>query len=156
MPEGVAYVHPQLRSPLVTLLIVAIIAEIGVVDAGQGGTIGSQLNFVFFAVITQLVAVTAMILFPYLKPAWFARAPRLVRLKIGKLPVITLVGSITLLYLLWLIISSFLYPVVAGPIHPASLVILVVFLGSGLVWYWLRTRQQKKAGVDMKAVFEVL
>jgi hypothetical protein len=41
-----------MRTPLVTLLIVAIIAEIGVVDAAQGGVIGSQLNFVFFAVIT--------------------------------------------------------------------------------------------------------
>ena len=153
MPEGVAYVHPQLRSPLVTLLIVAIIAEIGVVDAAQGGAIGSQLNFVFFAVITQLVAVSAMILFPYLKPAWFAKAPRIVRLKIGKLPVITLIGSITLLYLLWLILSSFMFPVVAGPIRPASLVIMVVFLGSGWAWYFLRTRQLKRAGVDMKAVF---
>ena len=153
MPKGIAYVHPQLRSPLVTLLIVAIIAEIGVVDAAQGGAIGSQLNFVFFAVITQLVAVVAMILFPFLKPDWFAKAPRLVRLKVGKLPVITLVGSITLLYLLWLITSSFLYPVVAGPIRPASLIILVVFLGSGLIWYFLRMRQLKRDGVDMKAVF---
>jgi len=153
MPKGIAYVHPQLRSPLVTLLIVAIIAEIGVVDAAQGGAIGSQLNFVFFAVITQMVAVVAMILFPFLKPDWFAKAPRLVRLKVGKLPVITLVGSITLLYLLWLITSSFLYPVVAGPIRPASLIILVVFLGSGLIWYFLRMRQLKRDGVDMKAVF---
>ena len=153
MPEGIAYVHPQMRSPLVTLLIVAIIAEIGVIDAAQGGVIGSQLNFVFFAVITQLVAVVAMILFPYLKPDWFAKAPRLVRLKIGKLPVITLVGTITLLYLLWLILSSFLYPVVAGPIRPASLVIMAVFLGSGLAWYLLRMRYLKQTGIDMKAVF---
>ena len=153
MPKGIAYVHPQMRSPLVTLLIVAIIAEVGVIDAAQGGVIGSQLNFVFFAVITQLVAVVAMILFPYLKPDWFAKAPRLVRLKIGKLPVITLVGTITLLYLLWLILSSFLYPVVAGPIRPASLVIMAVFLGSGLAWYFLRMRYLKQTGIDMKAVF---
>jgi hypothetical protein len=76
-----------------------------------------------------------------------------VRLKIGKLPVITLVGTITLLYLLWLILSSFLYPVVAGPIRPASLVIMAVFLGSGLAWYFLRMRYLKQTGIDMKAVF---
>jgi hypothetical protein len=46
-----------------------------------------------------------------------------------------------------------LYPVVAGPIRPASLVIMAVFLGSGLAWYFLRMRQLRQAGVDMKTVF---
>jgi basic amino acid/polyamine antiporter, APA family len=156
MPEWVSYVHPQLRSPLLTLLIVAIIAEIGVINGAQGGATGPQINFILFAVVTQLVAVLAITLFPYLKPAWFARAPRIVRLKIGKLPVITLVGSITLLYLLWLILSSFLYPVVAGPVQPDTLIIMVFLLGSGLAWYLVRIRQLKKAGVDIKVVFDSL
>jgi|GEM_PF-5232624 len=119
----------------------------------SGGRMSVQT---FFTVITQWVAVIAMTLFPYLKPAWFDRAPRLVRLKIGKLSVIPLVGTITLLYLLWLILSSFLYPVVAGPIRPASLGIMVVFLGLGLVWYLLRTRQPERVEVDMKVVFGAL
>ncbi len=156
IPEGVAYVHPQLRSPIVPLLIVAIIAEIGVVIAAQGGASGPQINFILFAVITQLVAVVAIILFPYLKPGWFEKAPRLVRMKIGKLPVITLVGSISLLYLLWLILSAFLFPVVAGPISLDSLIIMLALLGSGLAWYLVRMRQLKRAGVDMKAVFSNL
>jgi hypothetical protein len=77
-------------------------------------------------------------------------------LKIGKLPVITLVGSISLLYLLWLILSAFIFPVVAGPISLGSLIIMLALLGSGLAWYLLRMRYLKRAGVDMKAVFSTL
>ena len=42
---------------------------------------------------------------------------------------------------------------VDGPIRPASLVTMVVFLGSGLAWYLLVTDQQNQVAVNMKAVF---
>jgi amino acid transporter len=156
MPSILGYIHPRFRSPMVAVLVIAVIAQFGLVDAAQGGIIGSQLNFVFFAGITQLIPVVAVTFYPFLKPDWFAKAPALVRAKIGPIPVITLMGIITLVYLLWLIISSFIYPVVAGPIHPTSLLILAAMLISGLVWYWIRGIYNKRNGVDVKQIFSAV
>lgn len=156
IPEVVGYVHPQLRSPLVAVLIVAIIAEFGVIDAAQGGALSSQLNFVFFAVCAQLVPVLSITLFPFLKKEWFIQSDRFVMRKIGVVPVITIVGVITLVYLIWLIISSFLFPVVAGPIRAGTIIILASLFGSGLVWYFLRLHHLRTQGLDVRQLFTEL
>lgn len=150
IPERVCWIHPTLHSPVIAILIIAIIAEIGVIDAALGGVMGAQLNFVFFAVCTQLVPVTAMTLFPYLKPDLFEVAPKLVKRKIGKVPVITIIGSITLAYLLWMIIASFLFPAVGGRIGAGTLGTLFGMLASGvIVFYIARWYRLRKEGIDI-------
>ncbi len=146
VPSGLGYVHPTLRSPMLAVLIVAILAQFGVTDAAQGGALGSQLNFVFFVVCAQLVPVAAMTLFPFLRKKWFEAAGPLVRLKVGRVPVITVMGGITLVYLLWLIVSSFLFPAVGGTLRTGSLVIFAVMFGSGLLWYFVRTTYLRARG----------
>jgi amino acid transporter len=156
MPDLVGYVHPRLRTPIIAMLIVAIIAQIGVVDAAQGGVIGAQLNFVFFAVCAQLVPVVAATFFPYLNKEWFNASNGFVKLKILKLPVITIVGIITLIYLIWLIVSSFVYPIVAGPIKLSNLFTLAIFILSGVAWFSIRAAYLKRSGRNLWTVFRTL
>jgi len=155
IPERVCYIHPTLRSPIIAILIITIIAVIGVIDAATGGVMGAQLNFVFFAVCTQLVPVTAITLFPFLKPDLFENSSAFVRRKIGKVPVITIVGAITLAYLLWMIIASFLFPAVGGRIGSGTLLTLAGFVVSGLiVFYIARWYRLRKEGVDINWTFQ--
>jgi basic amino acid/polyamine antiporter, APA family len=155
VPEGVCYIHPKLRSPIVAILIIAIIAEIGNLDAAFGGVMGAQLNFVFFAVWTQLVPVLAITLFPYLKPDLFENSSAFVRRKIGKVPVITIIGSITLIYLAWMIVASFLFPAVGGRIGPGTMATLAAFFASGFaVFYIARAYRLKKEGIDINWTFQ--
>ena len=90
IPERICWIHPKLRSPIWAILIIALIAEIGVIDSSgllwAGGVMGAQLNFVFFAVCTMFVPVTAITLFPFLKKDLFENASAMVRRKIGPLP----------------------------------------------------------------------
>jgi hypothetical protein len=67
---------------------------------------GAQLNFVFFAVCTQLIPVLAMTIFPFTKPDLFENSSAFVKRKVGGVPLITIVGGITMAYLLWMIIAS--------------------------------------------------
>ncbi len=146
--------HPKLRSPIIAILIIILIAEIGVIDAATGGVMGAQLNFVFFAVCTMLVPVTAITLFPFLKPDLYQNASAAVRRSIGKVPVITIVGGITLAYLLWMIIASFLYPAVGGRIGPSTVLTLAAFFLSGIaVFYIARAYRLRKEGIDIKWTF---
>jgi amino acid transporter len=155
IPEAVCYIHPKLRSPIWAILIITLIAEVGIIDAATGGVMGAQLNFVFFAVCTQLIPVLAMTLFPYLKPDLFENASAMVRRKLGKVPVITIVGSITMAYLLWMIIAAFLYPAVGGRISSGTLGTLAGFFISGLlVFYLARWYRQKNEGIDLNWTFK--
>jgi amino acid transporter len=155
IPEKVCYVHPTLRSPIVAILIIAIIAEIGVIDAATGGVMGAQLNFVFFATCTQLVPVLAITIFPFTKPDLFENASAFVRRKIGPVPVITIVGTITMCYLLWMIFASFLFPAVGGRIGSGTLGTLAGFVISGLiVFYVARWYRMKNEGIDITWTFK--
>ncbi len=150
IPEAVCSIHPKLHSPVVAIIIITLLAELGVIDAATGGVMGAQLNFVFFAVCTQLIPVLAMTLFPFLKPDLFEVAPRLVKLRIGKVPVITIIGGITLAYLLWMIVASFLFPAVGGRIGPGTLLTLFgLFLSGILVFFVARWYRLRKEGIDI-------
>jgi basic amino acid/polyamine antiporter, APA family len=154
IPDQVAYVHPRWGSPIVAITLIALIAEYGVYDAAIGGPLGTQLTFAFFAVATQLVAVTAITFFPYLKPDLFEQSPDIVKRRMGSVPVITIVGGITLVYLVWMIIASFLYPAV-GVANPANtLTTLIIMLVSGLVVYYIaRWYRMNKEGIDISMTF---
>ena len=155
IPEKVCYIHPTLHSPIIAILIIALIAEVGVIDAATGGVMGAQLNFVFFAVCTQLVPVLAITIFPFTKPDLFENSSAFVKRKIGNIPVITIVGSITMLYLLWMIIASFMYPAVGGRISGGTLGTLASFVISGLiVFYVARAYRMSKEGIDINWTFQ--
>jgi len=155
IPESVCWIHPRLHSPIVAITIITVIAEIGVIDAALGGVMGAQLNFVFFAVCTQLIPVLAMTLFPYLKPDLFENASALVRRKVGGVPLITIVGGITMAYLIWMIIASFAFPAVGGRIGIGTLGTLVTFFISGIiVFYIARYYRMNKEGIDISWTFQ--
>jgi amino acid transporter len=159
IPEKVCYIHPTLHSPIVAIAIITAIAEVGVLDASglfwPGSVMGAQLNFVFFAVCTQLVPVLAITLFPFTKPDLFENASAFVKRKIGNVPVITIIGGITMAYLLWMIIASFLFPAVGGRIGTGTLGTLAGFVISGLVvFYVARWYRMSKEGIDINWTFQ--
>jgi len=155
IPEKVCYIHPKLRSPIVAIAIITIIAWIGVLDAGTGGVMGAQLNFVFWAALTMFVPVTAATIFPFTKPDLFENSSAFVKRRIGKIPVITIMGGITLAYLLWMIIASFLYPAVGGRIGTTTLITFACVVISGIiVFYVARAYRLSKEGIDINWTFQ--
>ncbi len=159
IPEKVCYIHPTLNSPIIAILIITIIAEIGVLDASgwlwAGSVMGAQLNFVFFAACTMLVPVAAITLFPFTKPDLFENASAFVKRKWGTVPVITIVGAITFLFLLWLILASFLFPAVGGRIGVSNLLVLLGMIVTGLVvFYVARSYRMSKEGIDINWTFQ--
>jgi hypothetical protein len=78
-----------------------------------------------------------------------------VKRKVGNVPVITIVGAITMTYLLWMIIASFLYPAVGGRISTGTLGTLTGFVISGLiVFYAARAYRMSKEGIDLNWTFQ--
>jgi len=142
--------------PITALTFAGILAAIGVI-LSQTTVIFVQFNFIIYVCLMMLPPVLAAILFPWLRKEEFGRASKLVNFKIGPIPGITLIGTITLGYLVWLIISCWLYPAVGGAIGPWTIGWYVLFVGSGLVillvrrWYILR-----KEGIDILWAYKEL
>ena len=155
VPSFFTYVHPRTRSPIFSVIFIALLAEVGVIDAAYGGILGTQLTFAFFAVVTQFVAVTAITIFPFRAPEQFRLSPRFVRARILGFPVITLVGGVTLLYLLWMVVASFLYPA-AGISNPSRTVpLLLGLLISGVVWFLgARYYRKRSEGLDIAQIYQ--
>ena len=159
IPEAVCWIPPTLRSPIWAILIIAVVAEVGIIDSSgllwAGSVMGAQLNFVFFAVVTMFVPVIAMTLFPYLKPDLYQNASAMVRRKLGSVPLITVVGGITLTYMVWMVIASFLYPAVGGGINATKLAVLAGLVVTGLaVFYGARAYRLSREGIDINWTFQ--
>jgi hypothetical protein len=117
--------------PIVSVAFASILAGIGVI-LSQTTVIFVQFNFVLYACIMMIPPALAAVLFPWLRREEYGRAPKLVNFKIGSIPGITLIGIITFGYLIWMIISSWLYPAVGGAIGPWTVGWYVLFAGVGL------------------------
>lgn len=145
--KSVGQLHPGLRSPLVAVLMVASVAEFGLVFSATGSALASWLDFLFYLVLLQLVPILAVILFPFTQPAWFQSSHRFVRSKIGPLPVISLVGTVTAAILIWVLVMN-VFSTALGPLNPLTALLFVVVFILGLAWHYGWTRYQAKQNLD--------
>ena len=143
LPPVYTYVQPRMRSPLVPVFFVAVIALLGMVFFTR--QTGSQpfLPFIFYMAVPQVIPVLAALLFPFVRPDWFSQASGFARWKIGPVPVMSLAAMGSLVYLVWLIVLIFIHPL--NGVNSAQGFLLapaLVFL-TGYFWYQIRRRNRQ-------------
>lgn len=154
LPESIAYVHPRLHSPIVAMTLSAILAAIGVALSVYT-VIFVQFNFVLYVAVVQLVPVTAAILYPFLRKEEFERAPKLVNFRVGGVPGISIIGAITLGYLIWMILSTYLFPAVGGFISGLTVGWFISFILGGLIIFSaMRAYRLRKEGMDILLAYK--
>lgn len=136
------------------VLMISLLAAIGLIDAANGGPLGTQLTFAFFAVVTQLVPLFALTVLPKLRPELFKRLPEWLRRAVLGVPLSSYLAALTLAYLLWMTIASFVFPA-AGIANPlATVSILVLFVLSGLcVFVTMRRHRKKFDDIDIEDTY---
>jgi len=155
VPEFLTYVHPKNNSPIYCLLFIALLAELGVIDSSQGGPLGTQLTFAFFAVVTQIVSVVAITVFPFRAPEQFRLCPEFVTKRLLGIPRITILGALTLIYLAWMVLASFLYPAVGVSNPSKTLQLLAMLAISGFAVFQIaRLYHKNKSGLDITNIYK--
>ena len=140
-------------SPRRAVLISAGLAAIGLLDAAFDGPLSTQLTFVFFAVVTQLVPIVALTFLPVLNKGLFTALPAFARRRVIGLPLSSLIGAISLLYLLWMIAATFLYPAV-GVAHPVgTLILFAVITSSGWLVFLIMRRRRLAEHIDLAKTY---
>lgn len=156
VPEWISEVDERTGAPRNAVILIAILAELGVLASAFYSVLFVQLNFVFYAAITMLVPVVAAIVYPYRKRELWEQGAGHVRWMIGGLPAMTVVGVGTLLFLLLLVGSPFIWPAVGFPPEQvansllifASIVILGVIIFAASRWY-----RASREGINIMATF---
>ena len=155
VPEWVADVHPETGSPRNAVVVIAVLAELGVIASAFYSALFVQLNFVFYAAITMIVPITAAIVYPYVRRHLWEQGAGHVKSMIFGVPSMTVVGIGTLAFILLLVASPFIWPAVGfGEQQGTALLIFgaIVVLGLAIfaVARWYRQREE---GIDIMATF---
>ena len=96
-----------------------------------------------------MIAVT---FFPFLKKVWFHSSPAFVQRKIGPLPLVTLTGFISMVYLLFLLVRPLLTPGDSASVSIGDLLVFGAMVVSGILWYVGRRMDRHAHGVHLEEV----
>ncbi len=149
-PRWLGFVHPRQHSPLIALLVMAVIALVGLVDGAQTAWLQVNFNFPLFIAFSQLLAVTALIL----KPSRFQQAQDGTNPK--HLTWARLMAGVALALLLGVIILPFVLKINLLPTGWGSLGLLAGAFITGLLWFILRRAYLKRRGIDLMAAYRTL
>jgi amino acid transporter len=111
--------------------------------------LSSTLGNVLFTFIP--IAIAACI-FPYRKKEVFNLAPDIVKKRIGGVPLITILGVITLLFVLLNAVLFFQYAAY-GANSAASLEVIAVIIIVGIMWFYIWKYYRKGQGLDLNIAF---
>ncbi|HXG39972.1 MAG TPA: APC family permease [Candidatus Limnocylindrales bacterium] len=157
VPEWIAEVDERTGAPRNAVLLIALLAEIGVIASAFFSQLFVQLNFVFYAAITMVVPIVAAIVYPYRKRHLWEQGAGHVRSTIAGVPTMTLVGIGTLAFILLLVVSPFAWPAQAGAgIDPPTALALfgAIVIAGVVIFAASRLYRLRQEGIDIMATFQ--
>lgn len=155
-PMPLGYIHPTRKAPVIALFFSAVLALVGVMDAAQPGRLFVPAKFAFFASVCLVLPVIAATLLPFLRKQWFQSMPALVRFKLGPIPLISIGGVASLVFLLGVIVSVFFMPGQIRPFDWIDMVAFIVIFSTGILVYYRRKRSLADQGVELAQNFKDL
>jgi amino acid transporter len=155
LPEKIAYVHPKLRSPVMTMVVMFILAFPGI--ALQAGIVSIPINFIWIAVLLwTFIALSCFRLRKKMPDVW-ETAPAWFKRKILGVPTFFFIAGVTVPILVWNLIGDFFYPAVGGPLTYLTVAQTLAIVVIGMVYWHLRRRHIKnKEGFDLLETFNVV
>ncbi len=155
LPEKIAYIHPKLRSPMLTMVIMFILALPGI--ALQAGIVSIPINFIWVAVLLwTFIALSCFRLRKKMPDVW-ETAPAWFKRKFLGISMFFWIAGATTAILAWNLIGDFFVPAVGGPLTVWTVaetgVMILVSVG---YWHWRRHHIKTKEGFDLFETFRVV
>jgi amino acid transporter len=150
-PEKMSQVNDRTHSPIWAVVFVMIVTEVFLIIMSYT-TILSGLAAAIGLFIANLVGFSAAVLLPYRNRALYESSP-IAKYKIGKLPLISVLGAGGMIFALTLIIPM----IVDGRYLANSTVSLGIIVGSiaaGFVLYYASLLIRKSKGIDLSLAFK--
>ncbi len=148
-PAWFRKVHPKLHTPvpaLLTMGVMSIIALAIYVFTPLFATLVGIFGFILSFIMVSLAAI----LLPYRLPDVFETSA--VNQRVGKVPVITIIGLLSLISCIFMAVIFVLDPM--SGMTPVMIGFNVVVFLSGLLVYFIAKAVQKRRGVDVSVSFK--
>jgi hypothetical protein len=155
IPTKVAAVDRRFRSPWVAVILMTISAEIHVLLTLYTGVFAYFETIIFAWWIAMMIVGIACMIFPYRRKDIFEASPSIVKAKLGGVPLVSILGFITLIssiYLAWVVMEPHLTGVVPLPMGFA--VGVIVFFIAVFAVYWVSRSIAKARGIPMELSFK--
>ena len=155
IPTVFSNVDRRYNSPYMALILVVILCVIF-----QALWLFTPVLQYFAYIVTGwfiAAAITAIsgIIFPYKRKDIFDIAPPVAKAKIGGVPLVTILGVVTLGLSIWLGYAG-INPVIWGPVDPIAAAFSFGMFGVGLVIYAISSLYHRKTGIPLELSFKEL
>ncbi|MEM2986595.1 MAG: APC family permease [Nitrososphaerota archaeon] len=153
VPVALSKVDMRYHTPYMALIFVTIVAIVL-----QAAWLWTPLLSYFAYIVAswmvfQIIAAIAAILFPYRRKDIYEAAPSIVRSKIGPIPLLSLLGALTIIPSVWLGYAS-LSPAMIGTIDPSVLTFTIGLFFVGLILYFISSIYHRKTGIPLELSFK--
>jgi len=154
MPAALADVNPRFRSPVKAIILNIVLGIIWWYLFLYTGIFSMLAASLVGTMIAPLLTSIAGILFPYRSKRIYEASP--IRKSIGGMPVITIVGILSTIYLLTMISYYFSFPALMGLAVSDVVggIILAIFVICIAYYYVVRAYRLKKEGIDINWAFK--
>jgi amino acid transporter len=153
LPDAVTNVDRRFHTPWVATLIIIAAAEILLALFVFTSIFDNVSNYIVLFSVAFWMASWAAILLPYRRPEMFAAAPAYVQQRVGKVPVITLLGVANLVLFTMVLYSAFKLPAFSGPTGTGAVLFVVGIYLAGLVIYFAAKAIQRRRGIDLDLLY---
>lgn len=153
-PTAMSKVDSRYGSPYVALIVASIVGVIMTAIWLWTPWMSLFAYVVFGWMIMQAVGSISGMIFPWRRRDIFEASPRIVKMKVGSIPLITILGLITLGISIWLGYAS-LSPAMVGTISPTTMEFTIGLFILGIVLYYISALYHRR-GIPLELSFKQL
>ena len=153
LPEKLSEVSKKYHSPIVATLVASIASVVFLWAYLYTGLFQFVLNFYFGAQIWWIILGVTALVFPFTMKRVFQSSPFAYR--IGKVPIISIVGVLQIALSAYLLYQSLLVPAWQGPagVVPISVMLVTGFIAPFVI-FWISRYYRKKQGIEFDLIFK--
>jgi basic amino acid/polyamine antiporter, APA family len=153
-PSQLGKVSDRFHSPVIAILLIAIISEITLFFYVYTPAYLGAVNLTYLFLPAIILDGFAGVFLVWKHKALFATAPGVATKRIGRLPIIAITGIYSVLFVAILLVFSLFNPAVAGPLGTITLVTVVGSFILGIAIYFAMKAYHKSRGLDISIVFK--
>jgi amino acid transporter len=153
-PTALSKVDSRYGSPYIALIVVSIVTII-MTGLWLFTPLLSLFTYIVFGwMIMQGIASISGMIFPWRRKDIFEASPKVVKMKVGSVPLITILGFITLLISVWIGYAS-VSPAMVGALNPSVMEFTLGLFILGVILYYVSALYHRK-GIPLELSFKQL
>jgi amino acid transporter len=153
LPTKLADVHPRFHTPVWAILVVFVIAEVFLAIYEFTTFFTLLVNYITGRALGLAIVGAVAVVFPYWRRELFERSPQMVKARIAGVPVISIVGALTVVIMAVQFAILAVSPALSGPTTPIAIGMLPGLVILGMVVYYISLWYHRRHGVNIARAF---